>query len=542
MSEKLFALLLRLYPAHFRSRFGEESLQLLRDRLRDERGLRARLLLAFDLLSDTALALPRAHRMPAPAIVPAAAASSSGPPSFRLLEAQSLRPSALFLASIIGFTAIATFAVLLRYAGINHASRLAIIEKHAAADRRFTNGGFLGKYVPPPPPPPSFIPATSIAGQSLPISGTINGEALPSLPATKSPSVAPSSSALPAVENLPGVNEASGVQNATIAILQAFQTHDIVMLGEMHGNQQEYAYLDQLVKNPAFDDRVDDIVVEFGNARYQPIVDRYVACGNLSLDQVSPAWRNMIASVPPVSPVYADFYKAVREANFSNPRHHLRLVAASPPGDWDIIRNAHDLAPWEAQRETWYAHVVQSEVLAKHHRALLIMGAGHFLRGFNQSLQDELLLQQHRPVPPLDPSQLVPGSIERALRTAGAHPWLVVFGTNAIDARGHTDARFNALPLPAILSLHHTWAGSLPAQPVLSGGHTPATPLTLADQADALLYVAPCSALTIAQAPRSQVEGTPYGEEIARRDTILIGHPVPFAYGNVPACNQGASR
>ena len=38
MSEKIYAWLLRLYPSHFRKTYGEEALQLFRDRARDENG------------------------------------------------------------------------------------------------------------------------------------------------------------------------------------------------------------------------------------------------------------------------------------------------------------------------------------------------------------------------------------------------------------------------------------------------------------------------------------------------------------------------
>ena len=74
----------------------------------------------------------------------------------------------------------------------------------------------------------------------------------------------------------------------------------------------------------------------------------------------------------------------------------IRLLMGSPPGDWSKIKNTANLAPYEAEREQWYANVVKTEVLAKHHRALLIMGAGHFLRGHNQALRLELAMQQHR--------------------------------------------------------------------------------------------------------------------------------------------------
>ncbi len=155
MSEKIYALLLRLYPARFRQRYGEEAIQLLRDRAGHERGFFAKLRLWFDLISDLAFSLPRAHRMPAQAIGRAAAASSNSLPSFSVLEPQSMRPAALVLAWIIGISGVATFTLLLRYAGTNHTSRLAVIEKRALAERRSTSGGLFAEPAPPPPPAPT---------------------------------------------------------------------------------------------------------------------------------------------------------------------------------------------------------------------------------------------------------------------------------------------------------------------------------------------------------------------------------------------------
>jgi hypothetical protein len=141
-------------------------------------------------------------------------------------------------------------------------------------------------------------------------------------------------------------------------MMQLFQTHNIVMFGEVHGNKQEYEWLCKLVKSAGFADRVDDIVVEFGNARYQNTVDRYIAGERVPFDQVQKAWRNMIASGSPVSPAYGWFYKAVREANLDHHRkHQIRILMGSPPRDWDKIRTPKDLAPYEAEREQWYAQV-----------------------------------------------------------------------------------------------------------------------------------------------------------------------------------------
>ncbi len=61
MSEKLYALFLRLYPAHFREEYGDEALQLFRDRAREERGFLPLLRLWFDLLFDLTVSLPREY-------------------------------------------------------------------------------------------------------------------------------------------------------------------------------------------------------------------------------------------------------------------------------------------------------------------------------------------------------------------------------------------------------------------------------------------------------------------------------------------------
>jgi hypothetical protein len=327
-------------------------------------------------------------------------------------------------------------------------------------------------------------------------------------------------------------------ENAARAMIQLFHSHDIVMFGEVHNGEQEYKWLCELVKSPGFSDHVDDIVVEFGNALYQKTVDRYIAGEDIPFDDVQPAWRNMVADYEPVSPVYGWLYKAVREANIERQgKPGIRLLMGSPPGDWSKIRNSADLAPYEAEREQWYAQVVKAEVLANHHHALLIMGAGHFLRGHDQALEFELAAQQRHDAP-LDKAHLGPGFIERELRGAGANPYLVVFGTDAIDNRGNVDRRFNSWPAPVIVPLAGNWVGSLPAQPVISGGHAPAIPLTLADQADALLYVAPCSVLRRIYLSHAELDGTAYEGEMMRRDIILLGHPLTFAYGALPQCIQ----
>lgn len=113
MSEKVYAWLLRLYPGHFREEFGEEALQLFRDRAHEERGLVPRMRLWCDLLADLAISLPREYGRPKPADTPAVAERRwDGVPSFRILDGESPRPGALLPAPLLSLVLmLSAFAV-----------------------------------------------------------------------------------------------------------------------------------------------------------------------------------------------------------------------------------------------------------------------------------------------------------------------------------------------------------------------------------------------------------------------------------------------
>jgi hypothetical protein len=61
VSEKIYAWLLKLYPAHFREEYGASASQLFRDRLRAECGVFRRLWFWLDMIADLAISIPREH-------------------------------------------------------------------------------------------------------------------------------------------------------------------------------------------------------------------------------------------------------------------------------------------------------------------------------------------------------------------------------------------------------------------------------------------------------------------------------------------------
>src|SRR3954452_8766589 len=70
--------------------------------------------------------------------------------------------------------------------------------------------------------------------------------------------------------------EAAVPEEPITAIVEAFRKYPIVALGDNHGSAQAHAFRLSLVRDPRFAAVVNDIVVEFGNARYQSLMDRFI--------------------------------------------------------------------------------------------------------------------------------------------------------------------------------------------------------------------------------------------------------------------------
>jgi Peptidase family S41/N-terminal domain of Peptidase_S41 in eukaryotic IRBP len=137
MSEKIYACLLRLFPAHFRETYGEAALQLFRDRARDERGLFRTLRLWLDLLADLAISLPGEYRYARPALIGAAFEQRlEGAPSFFVLGDESPRPEALIFGCVLSMVALGMFPTLLGHAGSYRPLSVSADQHQRAADAR----------------------------------------------------------------------------------------------------------------------------------------------------------------------------------------------------------------------------------------------------------------------------------------------------------------------------------------------------------------------------------------------------------------------
>ena len=184
-------------------------------------------------------------------------------------------------------------------------------------------------------------------------------------------------------------------------VVDALRKAPIVALGEVHGNEQCERFRVALLRDARVTDLVNDIVVEFGNAKYQNVVDSFVAGADVAETELRHVWQDttQISGVWD-RPMYRDFFRAVRELNLSLPQsRRLRVLLADPPVDWEFMRRINEgpaaeregkveingiwVAREDAQsldRDAYAAEVVRREVLEKGHRALLLFGEMHVRR------------------------------------------------------------------------------------------------------------------------------------------------------------------
>jgi hypothetical protein len=80
--------------------------------------------------------------------------------------------------------------------------------------------------------------------------------------------------------------------DATRAILAVFDKYELVGLGAGHGFKDLDDFILSLIRNPAFPDKANDIVVECGNRLYQDTLDRYISGEDVPTSKLQLVWRN----------------------------------------------------------------------------------------------------------------------------------------------------------------------------------------------------------------------------------------------------------
>jgi hypothetical protein len=161
-------------------------------------------------------------------------------------------------------------------------------------------------------------------------------------------------------------------------ILGAWETADVVCLGEGHGRYFDNELRMAVVRHPAFPGLVQTVVVEMANGVHQDMLDRFVLDGAaMSREELAPVWRD--ATNPEVweTPIYEQFLRAVREVNLRLPREkRIRVLAGDGTVDWSKITRPEELIPF-MNRGGNIRTIIAEQVLDKRLKALAIYGSGH---------------------------------------------------------------------------------------------------------------------------------------------------------------------
>jgi hypothetical protein len=312
-------------------------------------------------------------------------------------------------------------------------------------------------------------------------------------------------------------------QNAVEGVLNAFNKYQLVALGETHGLQDEADFIISLIQHPAFPDKVNDIVVEWGNARYQGLLDRYIAGLDVPLANVRKVWRDTTQSLFLTwdAPIYERFFVAVRAANQKLPlSKRVRVLAGDPPVDWSKSRA--EVRQFLEQykftgRDKHLADMVEKEVLAKGRKALIVMGGLHLYRNSWNPYADcpceskvaiDILDERH------------PGKV------------FVVMVYAFENKTPKIEVRLSAMSRPSLVLVKGTWLGAVDTDEAMQSSGIRFFPggkvvrfkvnqyigMRLEDLADAILYLGEHDALTGSYPTPEMYESDPeYVKELERR-------------------------
>jgi hypothetical protein len=167
------------------------------------------------------------------------------------------------------------------------------------------------------------------------------------------------------------------------SVAAQFDTHQFVFMGSTHGWKKQHDFQVCLLSRPAFQRRVTDVMVEWGNPVYQDLVDRYILrLEAIPIDSLAPVWVNTdapelwgrLALMPA-------FYQAVRAINERlEPARRIRVIGGNEPIDWSRVQTAEDVARY-AYKSNWAAHVIMEHYAPEPSQKLFVIyGEGHVNR------------------------------------------------------------------------------------------------------------------------------------------------------------------
>lgn len=293
----------------------------------------------------------------------------------------------------------------------------------------------------------------------------------------------------------------------------------LVALGERHWAREDAQFRIGLIQSPAFAQKVNDIVIEFGNPLYQTVLDRFVNGDDAPSAELRKVWQDTTQPGAWDSPVYEEFIFAVRSINAKLPSgRRLRVLAADYPVDWSGAAADH---VWNLDaRDEFAATLIESEVLDKNRKALVLFGSAHLYRNRPGTIINLLQGRYQREskgasfvVVPIGGPDL-PAPITAITATASAPALLAM------------DSALGDLAAADVLEKGTKRIKVVDGKPVFIDGKPVFIPVfeagvKIRELADACLYFGNAGPEFV-EAPPALYESTRYGVEVQRRRKLLM--------------------
>lgn len=203
-------------------------------------------------------------------------------------------------------------------------------------------------------------------------------------------------------------------------IRHSLEEYPIVCLAEGgHQAEQPHRFLRRVLSDRTILETVDVVIVEFANARYQPLLDAYIRGDNIPFSELSKVWRDTAQSPrsPWDSPLYHELLKLIREQNRTLPASkRVRVLAGDPPIYWERITTKGEYDRSITPRNPFVASLATQQAFDLGEKVLIIFGGAHLPKvpvGRDDDPRNSLsyhILRQHpgalRAIEFLDPDQL----------------------------------------------------------------------------------------------------------------------------------------
>jgi hypothetical protein len=301
------------------------------------------------------------------------------------------------------------------------------------------------------------------------------------------------------------------------SVIAALDRANLVALGERHWAREDSQFRLALVRNPAFAQKVNDIVVEFANPLHQALLDRFVDGQSVAAEELQRVWRDTTQPGAFDSPVYEEFLNTVRAVNAKlAPNRRVRVLAADYLIDWNAISSPEELDGPIRGRDRSAATVIQQQVLDRKRKALVLFGSIHLYRKRPETIVD-------------------------LLKEDSGAKWFIVVPVGGPDLPAVIAANTATAEEPVLLALGGSAVGRLHAADVLEIGtkriktvdgkpvYEDGKPVFISvfegdvkvgDLADACLYFGGAQPEFV-QPPPGLYDRTEYGTETQRRRNIL---------------------